>query len=138
MSHKLGFIIPDLWAQCSFPTVLHPKAAAIELESDQWILGHCPRNQKSLLRIIPSLRSGALAGYCYNNCSDDRFRGICDFIAVLFLLDDITDELDPENTDVFKDIIANALNDPSSYRPGMTDGIEHPKEEPDASRVVRE
>ncbi|KIJ41100.1 hypothetical protein M422DRAFT_255948 [Sphaerobolus stellatus SS14] len=138
MSNKFGFVIPDLWAQCPWPAIFHPNGAAIEAESDRWIFSHCPNNQASLLRIVPSLRSGALAAFCYNNCSDERFRLVCDFIAVLFLLDDITDELDTMDNDLFRDIITNALIDPTSYRPGMTNGKEHPAEEPDASRVVRD
>jgi len=138
MSSPSAFRIPDLWSYCPFPAIFHENGDAIATESEHWLLAHCTNITPGLRREVPHLMSGQLAAFCYNNCNDERFRVVCDFMITLFLLDDVSDEFKTKDTEILMDIIMNAMKEPGVYRPGATNDQKHPAEEPDASKLTRE
>ncbi|KIJ41061.1 hypothetical protein M422DRAFT_255906 [Sphaerobolus stellatus SS14] len=138
MSTPSGFFIPDLWAHCPYPAIYHPNGDAVVSESDEWILSRCTGISPSLRRELPHLMSGQLAAFCYNSCSDERLRLVCDFMITLFLMDDLSDEFKTKETEVLMDIVMNAMEEPNFYRPGITNGEKHPEVEPDASKLSRD
>lgn len=133
-----AFQLPDLISYCPFPTSYHKNGDAIASASAKWVEHGCRVFTEDMRRHLGSLASGQLAAYCYNQCTAERLRLICDFMNVLFLLDDLSDELITKDTEVLADIVLNAMTFPQSYRPTNTKGKEQPKVEPDASSLTRE
>jgi alpha-muurolene/germacrene-A/gamma-muurolene/(+)-delta-cadinol synthase len=133
-----AFQVPDLQSHCPFPAAYHKNGDAIAAASEKWVENGCRVFTADMRRHIASLGSGQLAAYCYNQCSDERFRIICDFMLVLFLLDDLSDDLMTKDTEILADVVMNAMNFPESYRPTQTKGKEQPLLESDASILTRE
>ncbi|KAF8509108.1 terpenoid synthase [Hysterangium stoloniferum] len=137
-SHPISFRIPDLWAHCPYPAIKHPNADIIVTASNHWIEDNCRVVTPALRRSIWGGLSGQLAAFCYNHCSDERLRIVCDFMIVLFLLDDLSDDLVTQDTEILADVTMNAMNFPEFYRPTHTKGKEQPDMEPDSSKLTRD
>ena len=133
-----AFRLPDLASYCPFTPRFHENGDAIAAASEKWVENGCRVFTPAMRRHMDGLMSGQLAAYCYNQCSDDRFRLICDFMLVLFLLDDLSDDLMTKETEVLADVVMNAMNFPESYRPTKTNGKVQPELESDASILTRE
>ncbi|KAF8580485.1 terpenoid synthase [Ramaria rubella] len=130
--------LPDLISICPFPSAYHKNGDAIAAASEQWIERTCRVFTEDMRRHLDSLMGGQLAAYCYTQCNDERFRLVCDFMLVLFLLDDLSDDLMTRDTEVLADVIMNALAFPESYRPTHMNGKEQPEVELDASLLTRD
>jgi hypothetical protein len=74
-----------------------------------------------------------LAAYCYHYCPSGRFRLICDFINILFLLDEISDGYLTRDAEGLVLIVENALLWPDPPRP-LPGGVQ----DNNAGKVVRE
>ncbi|KIJ41130.1 hypothetical protein M422DRAFT_68403 [Sphaerobolus stellatus SS14] len=135
-----GFFLPDLWSHCPYPAIYHPNGDALIDESDEWMITGCVSSNRNagLRRAMPQILAGKLAAFCYNNCSDERFRIVADFNIWLFFMDDLSDEFKTDETELFLDIVMNAMEDTTCYRPGITNGEKHPQVEPDASLLARD
>ncbi|KAF8528719.1 isoprenoid synthase domain-containing protein, partial [Gautieria morchelliformis] len=133
-----AFQVPDLQSHCPFPAAYHKNGDAIATVSEKWVENGCRVFTAAMRRHIAGLGAGQLAAYCYNQCSDERFRIICDFMLVLFLLDDLSDDLMTKDTEILADVVMNAMNFPESYRPTQTRGKEQPQLESDASILTRD
>ena len=133
-----AFHLPALVSYCPFTAEFHPNGNAIAAASEKWVENACRVFTPDMRRHMDGLMSGQLAAYCYNRCSDERFRLICDFMIVLFLLDDLSDDLLTKETEVLTDVVMNAMNFPQWYRPTHTKGKVQPELESDASILTRE
>jgi alpha-muurolene/germacrene-A/gamma-muurolene/(+)-delta-cadinol synthase len=130
--------LPDLISHCPFKPVHHPNGDTLAAASEKWFADGCRVFSADMRRHLHELNAGMLAAYCYNECDDDRFRVICDFMNVTWLLDDLSDALKTKDTEILADLVMNAISFPKFYRPTRTGGKEQPEEEPDLSRLMRE
>ncbi|KAF8588089.1 terpenoid synthase [Ramaria rubella] len=133
-----AFRLPDLISNCPFPVAYHKNGDAIAAASEKWVEQGCRVFTEDMRRHLRGLMAGQLAAYCYNKCSDERFRVICDFMLVLFLLDDLSDDLMTKDTEILADVVMNAIAFPEAYRPTHTKGKEQPEIESDASSLTRD
>lgn len=132
------FRLPDLWSHCPYPAIYHQNGDAIALASERWVQDNSRVMTPLLRKTIEQLGSGQLAAFCYNHVNDERFRIVCDFMIVLFLLDDLSDELATRDSEIFSDIVMNAMTFPEYYKPTKSKGKEQPELEPDCSKLTRE
>ena len=131
------FELPDLFSCCPFPAIYHKNGDAISAISEKWFENSCRVFTEDMRRHIRGLMAGQLTAFCYNQCSDDRLRIVCDFMLTLFLLDDLSDDLMTKDTEILADVVMNAMNFPESYRPTQSKGKVQPQVESDASRLTR-
>ncbi|KAF8590195.1 terpenoid synthase [Ramaria rubella] len=137
-STSTAFRLPDLMSNLPFTAAYHRSGDAIATASEKWVEQGCRIFTADMRRHLNGLMAGQLAAYCYNECSDERFRVVCDFMHVLFLLDDFSDELMTKDTEILADVVMNAIAFPESYRPTNTKGKEQPEIESDASSLTRD
>ncbi|GJJ14034.1 hypothetical protein Clacol_008291 [Clathrus columnatus] len=137
-SNQPGFFIPDLWAHCPYPVLYQKNGDEVGATSEKWVQDSCRVITPLLRQTITRLGAPQLAAYCYNQCSDERFRLVCDFMITLFLLDDLSDDLATQDSEIFSDIVMNALHFPESYRPTQSKGKEQPILELDCSKLTRD
>ncbi|KAF8580583.1 terpenoid synthase [Ramaria rubella] len=132
------FRLPDLISHCPFRPAYHKNGDILAAASGKWFENGRHGLTEDMRRHVRESRFGQLAAYCYNECEDHRFRVVCDFLNVLFLLDDFSDDLKTKDTEILADVVMNAFTFPQFYRPTHTKGKEQPDNEPDLSRLTRD
>lgn len=130
--------LPDLISHCPFKPVLHKNGDTLAAASEKWFEDGCRVFSADMRRHLHELNAGKLIAYCYNECDDHRFRIICDFLNVIWLIDDFSDTLMTKDVEILADLVMNAISFPKFYRPTHTGGKEQPDEEPDLSGLMRE
>ncbi|KAF8507605.1 terpenoid synthase [Gautieria morchelliformis] len=130
--------LPDLISHCPFKPVSHKNGDAVAAASEKWFEDGCRVFSADMRRHIAELKNGKLAAYCYNECDDQRFRVICDYLIASWLIDDLSDAMTTKDTEILADLVMNAMTFPEFYRPTHTGGKEQPDEEPDLSRLMRD
>jgi len=125
--------------QFSLPFTLSypPNGDAIAADSDEWFKAIYGRLSETQLRNLYGLKAGILTGYCYPYTDDERLRIICDFMNILFHLDDLSDPLSLGDTKSFAAVIMNAFDSPLVYREHLPDGTVLPSTESAASKLCR-
>jgi hypothetical protein len=127
------FVLPDLLSYCPFPSKFHVDGDAIVDESLNWLLSGCPHLTQRKVAAMRDSKVSALAAYCYHYCPSGRFRLICDFINILFLLDEISDGYFSQDAEGLVHIVENALEWPDPPRP-LPGGVQ----DNNAGKIVRE
>ena len=127
------FVLPDLLSHCPFPAKFHGNGDAIVDESLNWLLSGCPHLSQRKVAAMRDSKVSVLAAYCYHYCPSGRFRLICDFINILFLLDEISDGYFSQDAEGLVRIVENALEWPDSPRP-LPGGVQ----DNNAGKIVRE
>lgn len=90
-SHR--FILPDLFAICPFSHSFNPHFERAAAESSAWIDSfHVFRDRKRAF--FMQSNAELLAGFVYPYAGYEELRTCCDFINVLFVMDEISDDQD--------------------------------------------
>ncbi|KAI0654383.1 terpenoid synthase [Cubamyces menziesii] len=98
-------LLPDLISHCSFPLRRNPHHVLASAESKLWLLAQCGLNEEKR-KTFRGLKGGLLAAIGYPLAGCDQLRVCCDWINLLFHLDDICDEMgDEEAIDTAAEII---------------------------------
>ncbi|KAH6908307.1 isoprenoid synthase domain-containing protein [Coprinopsis sp. MPI-PUGE-AT-0042] len=112
-----SFILPDLVSHCDFKLSYNPAGDEIAAQSVRWLDANCPDLSPKQRRKLYGLQAGELTAFCYNTTSPAKLRVVSDFMNYLFHLDNISDGMMTQETDVLSDIVMNALWFPESYKP---------------------
>ncbi|KAF8507833.1 terpenoid synthase [Hysterangium stoloniferum] len=136
MPTQTSFLLPQI--SCPFNVSYHPNGDVVAAASDKWFEGGSDHFTEAKRRRLYEIKAGQLTAYCYNDADDNRLRVVCDFINILFHLDDLFDNLSTRDTVAFSDVVMNALTSPHAYRIILPSGTKLPEAEPEASRIVRD
>ena len=88
-----SFRLPDLHTICSWKATLNPHYHDVAQASSDWALSYVRRIPEfqdkldTLKRTSPEL----LAAYSYPHASAAKLRMCCDFVNILFVIDEVTD-----------------------------------------------
>ena len=129
-----GFILPDLVSHCGFTLSCNRHGDIVAAESDKWLDDGCPELTLKARKALYGLHAGELVAFCYTSCDAYRLRVVTDFMNYLFHLDNISDGMLTNESDMLGDIVMNALWIPEEYKP--TKGM--PAEEVSAGKLARE
>ncbi|KAG5352979.1 Alpha-muurolene synthase [Termitomyces sp. Mn162] len=137
-SHPTSFILPDLVSHCTYPLNYHLNGDEIAKQSVEWLQSHCSDMSRKGRRALHGLKAGELAAFCYHNATSERLRVVSDFLTYLFHLDNISDGMMTQETDVLSDVVMNALWFSDRYMPTTTSGKEQLAEELNPGKLARE
>ncbi|KAI0325943.1 terpenoid synthase [Cubamyces sp. BRFM 1775] len=87
--------LPDIISRCPFPLRQNPQYMLASTESKLWLLAQC-KLSKEKRETFRGLKGGLLAAISYPLAGYDQLRVCCDWVNLLFHLDDICDEMDDE------------------------------------------
>lgn len=98
-------ILPDLLAVCPFQWSVHPDFERARDESAAWIAS---------LKVLPErerllYESELLAAIANSYAGYEELRTCCDFHNLLFVVDELSDELDGVGAQKFGDVFLEAL-----------------------------
>ncbi|KAK6966525.1 terpene cyclase [Favolaschia claudopus] len=114
---KPSLILPDLHARWPFPLNRSPFAKTIPSETLAWIEG-LGILSTTLRKKFQAANFGELVSIAYAHVSDpEKYRVCCDFVTVLFLVDDITDEMGVEEVRAVFAVARDALRNHDQPRP---------------------
>ncbi|KIY46968.1 terpenoid synthase [Fistulina hepatica ATCC 64428] len=128
------YILPDLAVDCPFPLAYHVDGDIVDAQSSEWLDKNSPELTPKQRAAIYRLQAGKLTAFCFKDASTPRLRVIADFLTYLFHLDNVSDGMLTNESDVLSDTVMNALFYSESYRP--TKG--QPEEEITAGKLARD
>ncbi|CCM04973.1 uncharacterized protein FIBRA_07171 [Fibroporia radiculosa] len=106
------FILPDLLSNVPFKSSFNPHYEEAATESSIWINSFkaVPDRKRAFF-----LQGGSelLCAYAYCYATRERLRTTCDFVNILFTVDEISDEQNGKDAHSTGRIFLNALRDPS-------------------------
>lgn len=121
-----SFILPDLVALSSpLPIALNPHYATASASSRAWILSHANSdalpglNSARMKAVFAAGDFERLAARCFPYANGDRFRALCDFVHLLFVVDEVSDSQDAKGAEATGRSVLDALTDPA-----LVDGSE--------------
>ncbi len=87
------FTLPDLLAVCPFEGSTNPHYTKVGAESRAWInSNHVFQGRK--LALFNKAVIELLASHAYPQAGSDQFRTCCDFVNLLFVIDELSDDQD--------------------------------------------
>ncbi|KZS97418.1 terpenoid synthase [Sistotremastrum niveocremeum HHB9708] len=95
---------------------MNPYYEEVKAESEAWFSSFEPFSPKALKAFFgtgPCL----LSAYCYPDFTREQFRAACDFMSVLFMLDEYTDVEDEAGAIKLHNIAMDAVRNPYRSRP---------------------
>jgi len=121
-----SFFLPDLVALSEpLPIALNPHYTVISASSRAWILSHADSDALpglSPVRMKAVFAAGdfeRLAARCFPYANADRFRALCDFVHLLFVVDEVSDGQAAEDAEATGRTVLDALKNPE-----LADGSE--------------
>ena len=107
------FYLPDLFSVCPLQngTIFPGDYKAIGAESKAWInaLDTLTERQRDILN---KTNSELLSARAFPYASEERFRICCDYLNLLWMIDEISDDQDELGARTTGDIFINCLRDP--------------------------
>ena len=88
-----SFVLPDLHAVTPFVGSFNPNYAEVAAESSQWINSHNVLSDRKRAFFLQG-GSELLCAHAYPYADYERFRTTCDFVNLLFTVDEISDDQD--------------------------------------------
>ncbi|KAF9263792.1 terpenoid synthase [Marasmius fiardii PR-910] len=105
------FLLPDLHALCPLESSMSPHYHRAAKESSDWISGYNVFNDRRAI-VIKEANSELLVAHAYPYAPYERFRTVCDFINLLFVFDETSDEQTGEDAAATGDIFHEAMRNP--------------------------
>ena len=105
------YLLPDLLSQCTSTLSINPHYARCRAESSAWVASFNffidPRK-----RLVFYLADAELlCAYVYPYANYEAFRICCDFVNLLFVIDEISDEQSGSDAKATGDVFLDVLND---------------------------
>ncbi|KAG6909950.1 Linoleate 10R-lipoxygenase cop4 [Tephrocybe rancida] len=108
MSSTTQFLLPDLLAMCSLTGGVNPHYEKGAAESRAWINSYNVfTDRKRAFFVLGS--NELLVSHAYNYAGYEQFRTCCDFVNLLFVFDELSDELDGKDALSIGNIFLNAM-----------------------------
>ncbi|KAH9895891.1 terpenoid synthase [Cubamyces lactineus] len=108
LADPVSFTIPDLHSITPFVGAFNPHYAKVASESSAWIDKFPVLTEKQRLSYI-SASCQLLTGHTYPYADEERFRIVCDFICILYICDEITDDQTGSGARKSGDTLYNAM-----------------------------
>ncbi|KIK65246.1 hypothetical protein GYMLUDRAFT_240536 [Collybiopsis luxurians FD-317 M1] len=110
-----SYQFPDFYSRCSYALRFNRHEKAVSAETKQWFYRYSTGvTPPSELQNFDAQKYALFASVCYPDAGHPQLRVCADFIAYLFHLDDLTDEMDDDGTRSTAEQIMNAFRDPSN------------------------
>lgn len=106
------FILPDLLSLCPFESSTNPHYARGSAESRAWIDSYDIFTDKKRAFFIQGCNE-LLVSYVYPYAGYEQFRTCCDFVNLLFVIDEVSDEQSGADARRTGGIFLNVMRDPS-------------------------
>lgn len=110
------YTLPDLHSMCPWRASLNPHHAEVAAASSAWALSydifkHIPNEKKHDFFLK---RGGELlCAYAYPYAAPEMLRTACDFLNLLFTIDEVSDEQDGAGAQTTAESVVRALSDES-------------------------
>ncbi|TBU32549.1 terpenoid synthase [Dichomitus squalens] len=105
------FTLPDLVAVCPFRSSTNPHYEKASSESRAWVNRYQLFRGKKLAYFL-SGSNELLVSYTYPYAGYDQFRTCCDFVNLLFVVDEVSDDQDGRGARATGQIFLNAMRYP--------------------------
>ncbi|KAH8100907.1 isoprenoid synthase domain-containing protein [Cristinia sonorae] len=110
MPHPTQFYLPDLLAVCPFEDATSPHYRRAAAESSTWVNNYNLFNDRKRAFFNQGL-SELLVSHAYCYADYDQFRTCCDFVNLLFVVDEISDEQNGKDAGETGMVYLNAMQD---------------------------
>ena len=106
------YTLPDLHAICKWNSAFNPHHEEAAAASTKWVQNFGFFQGKKLEFFLAG-GSELLCSYVYHYTALEQLRTACDFVNMLFTIDEISDEQDGVGARKTGEIVLNALRDPN-------------------------
>ncbi|KAL0574886.1 Sesquiterpene synthase 10 [Marasmius crinis-equi] len=114
MSGPQQFLLPDLLAICTLKGSINPHYRDAGSASSAWIDSYDVFTDRKRADFVQSCAE-LLVAYTYPYAEYEQFRTCCDFVNLLFVLDEISDEQDGKDAAATANIFLQAMRDPEYH-----------------------
>ncbi|KAG6876646.1 Alpha-muurolene synthase [Termitomyces sp. T159_Od127] len=140
-SEPASFILPaNLLTCCNYPLTYHPNGDEIAKQSVEWLESSCPDLSTQGRRALLGLQAGNFVAFCYNTASSERLRVVSDFANYLFFLDNISDGMVTQESDVktLSEVVMEALSPSDVLMHTTSPEKKRPAEDPVPGKLARD
>lgn len=107
-----SFTLPDLLAICPLAGSTNPHYAKAAAESSAWINGYNLFTDRKRAFFIQGSNE-LLVSHTYPYAGYEQFRTCCDFVNLLFVVDEVSDDQDGNGARSTGNVFLNVMRDPS-------------------------
>ncbi|KAI0065942.1 terpenoid synthase [Artomyces pyxidatus] len=112
MPSATHFVLPDLLSlSIAFPDATNPHWKPAAAESRDWVNSYKVFSDRRRAFFFQG-QSELLVSHCYPYAEFEQFRTCCDFVNLLFTIDEISDEQTPEDALITGNVFLHAMRDP--------------------------
>ncbi|KAJ7145758.1 isoprenoid synthase domain-containing protein, partial [Mycena epipterygia] len=108
--------LPDLAAHCTFSYRTNPSSKGIPAETKTWFFNGNAAYYEKQCESLNGLNPTLLAAVVYPDAGRPQLRVCSDFLAYLFLLDDLSDDLQTSDTASVADVVLNSFYHPHKFQ----------------------
>ena len=110
MSLPTQFRLPDLHAVCPFEDATNPHYLRASAESSAWVDSYNIFTDRKRAYFLQGL-SELLVSHAYPFADYEQFRACCDFVNLLFVVDEISDDQNGKDAHATGQVYLNAMLD---------------------------
>nr|BCX55497.1 sesquiterpene synthase [Phanerodontia chrysosporium] len=107
-----SFVLPDLFAVCPLVGSTNPHYAKAARESSAWIDGYRLFTDRKRAFFIQGSNE-LLVSHTYPYADYEQFRTCCDFVNLLFVVDEVSDDQDGKGARSTGEVFLNVMCDPA-------------------------
>lgn len=105
------FTLPDLLSMCPLKGSTNPHYEIAAAQSSSWVNGYNLFTDRKRAFFIQGSNE-LLVSHTYPYADFEQFRTCCDFVNLLFVVDEVSDEQDGKDARSTGEIYLNAMRDP--------------------------
>ena len=112
-----SYRLPDLHAMCSWKAAVNPHFEDVAPDSSDWVLSYVYRIPELQHRaeVFKRTSSELLAAYTFPYANAEQLRMCCDFINLLFVIDEVTDVQSGKDAASSRAVVLNAMRGDGLY-----------------------
>ena len=116
-SSTTSYRLPDLHSHCSWKSAVNPHYDEVAPASSDWTLSYVYRIPELQHRAETFRRTSSelLAAYTFPHANAEQLRMCCDFVNLLFVIDEITDAQSGKDAAASRAIVLSAMHGDGSY-----------------------
>ncbi|KAI0370356.1 terpenoid synthase [Pilatotrama ljubarskyi] len=105
------FILPDLLSQCPLKGATNPHYAQAAAESSAWVKSYNVLSDRKLAFLLQG-SSELLVSHAYPYAPYEQFRTCCDFVNLLFVVDEVSDDQNGKDARRTGEVFLNTMRYP--------------------------
>ncbi|KAI0925898.1 Linoleate 10R-lipoxygenase cop4 [Taiwanofungus camphoratus] len=106
------FTLPDLLAMCPFTGSTNPHYAKAAAESSAWVNSYNILSDRKRAFFVTGSNE-LLVSHTYPYAGYEQFRTCCDFVNLLFVVDEVSDDQNGQDARQTGNVYLNAMRDPA-------------------------